>query len=416
MVPKANSDDCPSAHLEPNSKAVLTPAPHPIASFGDIFLPRPQAATKSLLSTDGLELTYNGRGALLRACLEVARKGKRQILLPAYHCPSGITPTIQAGLEPVFYRVRRDLTVDFEDLIAKVEAETAAVLVIHYFGVATDLQPLQFLRERGIEVIEDWSHSFLQGSPVRLSGGGGDYRIYSFWKLAPCVVGGGLWRLHGDDGRPSLAMQAPPVRERVVRLKRMLEEALNHSDYKRAKALFAHVEALRLSIRPVAEPTLPADLEPLSGESYYPFDLTLANSRMPALARRVLESCDLHKLAQKRRDNFNQYGQLLTSSTQLKVLYRVAPAETCPWVFPVLLTNRDKIDRGWREGGVALHTFGIYLHSALFKHTDSATITDATFLSEHMLCLSIHQGISAEQISSSAVIINRHMASCSVNA
>lgn len=384
---------------------------HPIASFGDILWAQRKHASQSLLNDPHLELTYNGRGALLRACTEIASRGKPNILLPAYHCPSGITPAIHAGLQPVFYRVRRDLSIDLDDLYRKADAKTAAVLVIHYFGVATDLQPLQTLRERGVQVIEDWSHSFLQGSPPRLAGGDSDYRIYSFWKLIPSMVGGGLWRRLPNKQAISSPMHASPLRERAVRLKRMFEDALNHSEYTRAKALFARFEALRVAGRPTARAATsdPKYTIP-NGESHYPFDLTLAKSRMPWLARRILESSDFYRVVQQRCTNFSHYGRLLGGTDQFQILYPVLPTNTCPWVFPVLLKNRNQIDHQWRSAGVALYTFGIYLHSALFKETDTDTIADAVYLSEHLLCLAIHQDIGVEQVAHSAATIGNYLA------
>jgi perosamine synthetase len=393
------------------SGQTLAPAAHPVASIAEIVWPVPQIASKLLLADPGLEFTYNGRGALFTVCQEIVSKGKRNILLPAYHCPSGVTPAIRAGLTPVFYRIRRDLTVDYEDLFAKVGPDTAAVLVIHYFGLATDLEPLKVLRKRGIDLIEDWSHSFLHVSPLRLAGGDSDYRIYSFWKLVPCMVGGGLWRRDVDDQRLRKAMPAPPMRERVVRLKRMLEEALSHSDHKRSKALVARLEATRLALRrPAATAALYVGEGTRPGESHYPFDLILANSRIPGTARKILHATDFARLAQKRRDNFSLYGRLLSNTGKLQVLHSRLTAEVCPWVFPVLLQQRNEIDYLWRAQGVALHTFGIYLHSALFKSTDEATIADAKFLSDHLLCLAIHQDIGTAQIDCSAATINRFLA------
>lgn len=381
---------------------------HPSATLGEILMPRARSASQAVLNVPGLEFTYNGRGALLRACTEIAQRGKRNILLPAYHCPSGITPAIQAGLNPVFYRIRRDLSIDFDDLRAKVDLNTAAILVIHYFGIASDLRLFQELRQRGVALIEDWSHSFLRGTPPTLSGGDSDYRIYSFWKLAPSAVGGGLWRRQNAYAHPRLAMPIPPLRERVVQLKRLMEEALNHSNHTVTRAVFLRLDALRMAWRrQAAPPVARIEASLLPGEAYYPFDVSLANCRMPALSRRILEACDFLSLTQKRRDNFNQYVQYLLPSDQLKLLHPALPPETCPWAFPVLLQQRSEIDHHWRAAGVGLYTFGIYLHSALFKNTDAATIADAKYLSQHMLCLSIHQSISAAQIKVAAGIINR---------
>ena len=146
------------------------------------------------------------------------------------------------------------------------------------------------------------------------------------------------------------------------------------------------------------------------GESYYPFDVGLATSGMPSLARRILESCNLADLATRRRDNFTQYTQLLARSNQMQILHNALLPESCPWVFPVLLERRSERDHRWRADGVALYTFGIYLHSALFKSGDSATIADAIYLAEHMLCFAIHQDIEAGQIEKSAATINRSLA------
>ncbi len=381
---------------------------HPSATFDEILMPRARSASQAVLNVPGLEFTYNGRGALLQACTEIAHSGKRNILLPAYHCPSGITPAIQAGLDPVFYRIRRDLSIDFDDLRAKVDLNTAAILVIHYFGIATDLRPFQVLRELGVVLIEDWSHSFLQGSPPTLSGGESDYRIYSFWKLSPSAVGGGLWRRRSANAKARLPLAAPPLHERVVRLKRLFEEALNQSKHTFTQGVFLWLEAMRKALRRPAAPQLTSiEASLLPGEAHYPFDLALANCRMPGLSRRILEACDFLSLTQKRRDNFNQYGQYLRSSDQLKLLHPALPPEACPWAFPVLLQQRSEIDHHWRASGVGLFTFGIYLHSALFKNTDATTIADAQYLSQHLLCLSIHQNISAAQIELAAGIINR---------
>ena len=372
-------------------------------------MPRLQADSRALLNDPGLELTYNGRGALLRACLEISHRRKRHILMPAYHCPSGITPAIHAGLHPVFYRIRRDLSIDYEDLYAKVDHNTAAILIIHYFGIASDIRPLQALRHDGIDVIEDWSHSFLQGSPPKLSGGDSDYRIYSFWKLVPSAVGGGLWRQRVAKDACRVPMNPPPLRERVGRLKRLLEVALYHSDYQRAKWVFTQIESFRLGLRRArvdAESTPGVDILP--GESHYPFDEVLANCRMPGLARRMLESSSFSEISHQRRDNFNHYGQFLNDLQGMTVLYRVLPKATCPWVFPVLLNHRDEIDYRWRDMGVALYTFGLYLHSALLQATDASTIADAHYLSKNLLCLAVHQDLNVNHIDRSVVAINRY--------
>ena len=395
--------------------SVSTPS-HPVATFHDLLRSQPRSSSREFLNVPGLQLTYNGRGALLRACTDIAGHGKHDILMPAFHCPSGITPAIRAGLRPVFYRIKRDLSIDFDDLNAKVTSCTAAVLVIHYFGMAVDLHRLRVHRERGIEIIEDWSHSFIQGVLYRLPGSIGDYCIYSFWKLVPCEVGGALWRRHASDASSRVRAPSPGFRERAVRLKKMLEAALAHSNYLRIQKMVTTLETLRVACRGSFVPG-PGLVPKVTGrgEDLYPFDLLLANCRLPGLSRRILESSNFPQVAARRRENFQRYNQLLQSTNQMQVLFPELPPETCPWVFPVLLNQRDEIDHVWRASGVALHTFGIALHSAVFEKTDEKTVADAQFLSAHVLCLAIHQDLTLQQIERSAYIINRYWASQRAN-
>lgn len=383
---------------------------HPTPTVRQLFWPPRSDAGQRLLATPGLELGYLARGALLRACEEIARATPtRRILLPAFHCPSGITPALMAGLTPVFYRIRRDLSIDHQDLMAKADDDTCAVLVIHFFGIEADLTPLAPLRARGVRLIEDWSHSFLQGDLPALAGrADSDYRVYSFWKLMPSGVGGGLLR---NPARRAEALPAPtpaPLKRRLIDFKQSLEEALEHGPPGLARSTFRGLERVRLALKPgrqapAASAALPAATIP--GEARYPVDRRLVQSAMPPLARRILEAHEPGDVARRRRDNFRRYAQSLHAGGRLTLLYDELPAQACPWVFPVLLEGRDAIDHTWRAQGVGLHTFGIYLHSRLFEGTDMATVDDARYLAAHLLCLAIHQDISGPQIQRAVGII-----------
>lgn len=383
------------------------PAAHPLPAPGQLLLPpRAQAANQALLlQQPGLSLSYNARGALLEAGSELADDSARtEVLVPGFHCPSGIIPLLQAGLKPVFYRVGRDLGLDHQDLLAKVGPRTRAVLVIHFFGFEYDLAPLQALRAQGIALIEDWSHSFLRSDPLRLPRPQGDYQVFSFWKLVPCGVGGGLRRLGAPDARP-WPRPRPPRREALVRFKRDLEEALAHSPHRRSHAAFQTLERWRLgrgAVVPSAADQAPA---PARGEDHYPFDPVLARAALPPLARRLLLGADLAAVAARRRANYLAYARLLPRDARLRPLRPELDEATCPWVYPVLLQDRDRIDRQWRAAGVALHTFGIWLHSALAREADRATREDAEFLARELLCLAVHQDLSPADIERSSALV-----------
>ena len=385
---------------------------HPVATPGQLFYARPHAASAALLADPKLELTYNGRGALHRACLEIVAGGRSEVLLPGFHCPSGVTPVLEAGLRPVFYRITRRMEVDFDDLLSKIGANTAAVVVIHFFGLPTNLSPLLGLRERGVTLIEDWSHSFLEGESVRLPHVIGDYAVFSFWKLVPSGVGGGLWRANGVSRSQRARGDAPPLHERMVRFKRMLEESLDHSDQNLARTAFRALERARLHVKGfmggsagVAWKTSDRDQEVFRGEDHYEFDTRLAGCRMPGTAYRILAATDFSDIVHRRRANFRAYFERLPASYGgMQSLVRHLPDTACPWIFPLLLEGRDAIDHEWQAAGVSLHTFGIWLHSALLQ-SDDATRGDARFLADRLLCLSVHQGLSLARVERSADIL-----------
>lgn len=374
--------------------------PHPTAPLKSLLFPRPQAATIRLLQTPGLELTFNARGALLAAFSEIAAKGGRKVLVPAFHCPSAISPVLLAGLEPVFYRIKRDLTIDYMDLLSMVDPSVSAVLVIHFMGLIPNLAPLATLQRTGVVIVEDCSHSFFEINPIRLTGHpGSDYRIYSFWKILPCGVGGGLLRSVSvlRAGAHPARGQAP-LKQRLRNYKHLMEASIEHSGFSAMLAPMRLLESIRNRLR---KPRRLPDIDRaaiLRGEDYYPVEPELMHSTIPAYVIKIMENSDLEAVARQRRLNYARFSAQAGLLGAMQPLAPPLSAHSCPWVFPVLLKGRDGIDRKLKTAGVQLHTFGLYLHSALFDKGDARTVADAQFLAEHVLCLSVHQDLTEDNI------------------
>lgn len=385
--------------------------PHPIAPLKSLFFSRPQAAATSLLQTPGLELTFNARGALLAAFSEISAADGRKVLVPAFHCPSAISPVLLAGLEPVFYRIKRDLTIDYEDLLEKVDPEVSAILVIHFFGLIPDLAPLAMVKKNGVKIVEDCSHSFLEVNPIQLTGSlESDYRIYSFWKILPSGIGGGLLRSASSTEvfLPPNRVKAP-MKKRLRNYKNLMEESIENSGHRSLRTLMRLLESVRNSLRNSV--SLPSDNHPqtMRGEDYYPIESDLMHSTMPAHCRRIIEASDLHSIAVQRRLNYARFSTQVRLLGTMQPLLPLLSEHTCPWVYPVLLKDRDSIDRKLKAAGVQLHTFGIYLHSALFEKGDTRTIADARFLASHVLCLSVHQDLTVRDVDQSVKVIQHEI-------
>src|ERR1700726_3419115 len=111
--------------------------PHPTLRFSDIF-PRHKQSLRPRKGSPRLYLTYNGRAALYQLLLSLPRETRDIVLLPAFHCTALVEPVVRAGFRPVFYRIKKDLTIDVEDLRAKSSSRDALIIVVHFFGFPAD--------------------------------------------------------------------------------------------------------------------------------------------------------------------------------------------------------------------------------------------------------------------------------------
>lgn len=136
-----------------------------------------------------------------------------QVVLPAFigyseREGSGVfDPVRSSGLQPVFYSLKDDLSVDLSSLKEAVTQVTpgSVVVLIHYFG-RTDpglAEVAALCRDRGLHLLEDLAHAYFThhlGSPA---GRTGHAAIYSLHKMLP-VADGGMLQIRGSTwSRPS---------------------------------------------------------------------------------------------------------------------------------------------------------------------------------------------------------------------
>jgi dTDP-4-amino-4,6-dideoxygalactose transaminase len=135
-----------------------------------------------------------GRAALLMALRAVAPglHAGDQVCVPNFICRQAVDAVRQAGAVPVFFPVRRDLTVDAAGFCSAFTSQTRAAIVAHYFGCA--LQNIAELaavcRERGVPLIEDCAQALGARLNGRPAGTFGDVAVYSFTKSDWCYGGG----------------------------------------------------------------------------------------------------------------------------------------------------------------------------------------------------------------------------------
>lgn len=116
-----------------------------------------------------------------------------EVVMPSISFVASANATIERGTKPVFCDVdRRTLNATAETIEAALTPRTKAVMLIHYGGLPTDMDPiLELLRPRGIRLIEDSACSVASVYRGRACGTLGDIGVWSFGPNKILVTGDG---------------------------------------------------------------------------------------------------------------------------------------------------------------------------------------------------------------------------------
>lgn len=124
-----------------------------------------------------------------------------EVLIPGFLWVSCIAAVVRAGAIPVLVEVDAGLTMDPEDLAAKVTSRSRVVLVVHMCGAPAEMDGIMAVaREHGLAVVEDMAQAngaTFGGRPV---GAFGDVAAISF-QLNKIVTAGEGGLLATDDDR-----------------------------------------------------------------------------------------------------------------------------------------------------------------------------------------------------------------------
>lgn len=131
----------------------------------------------------------SGSNALFMAVSLLDLPPGSEVILPSFTWVSCAQAIILAGHKPVFCDVDLcTMNVRCEDIQDKITHNTAAIMVVHYAGLAVDMEPILAL---GYPVIEDAAHALDSTYKGKPCGAIGDVGIYSFDAVKNLTVGEG---------------------------------------------------------------------------------------------------------------------------------------------------------------------------------------------------------------------------------
>jgi dTDP-4-amino-4,6-dideoxygalactose transaminase len=160
------------------------------------FSRRVETRLAAMLGVSRVLLTTSCTHALELALLALEIGPGDEVVCPSFTFVSTANAVLRVGAKPVFAEIEeRTLGLDVVDVARRLTPRTAAILPVHYAGIAPEMGPLLALAaSRGLKVIEDAAQGLGATWRERALGTLGDAGCFSFHetKNVACGEGGAL--------------------------------------------------------------------------------------------------------------------------------------------------------------------------------------------------------------------------------
>jgi dTDP-4-amino-4,6-dideoxygalactose transaminase len=177
------------------------------------FTKKCHALLESELGVAKALLTTSCTHALEMAALLLDIKSHDEVLIPSFTFVSSVNAFVLRGARPVFIDIRPDtLNLDETKLEERITSRTKVIVVIHYAGVACDMDVILKVAEKhGIPVVEDNAHGLFGKYKGRYLGTFGCLASQSFHETKNFTCGEGGALLIND---PRYVERAEIIREK----------------------------------------------------------------------------------------------------------------------------------------------------------------------------------------------------------
>ncbi len=177
------------------------------------FTQRCQGWLESRLGTAKALLTHSGTAALEMAAILCGLEPGDEVIMPSFTFVSTANAVVLQRAVPVFVDIRPDtFNIDETRIEAAITPRTRAIFVVHYGGVACDMDAIMDLaRRHRLMVVEDAAHAILAGYDGRPLGSFGDLAAFSFHETKNLISGEGGALAVND---PQLVERAEIIRQK----------------------------------------------------------------------------------------------------------------------------------------------------------------------------------------------------------
>jgi dTDP-4-amino-4,6-dideoxygalactose transaminase len=138
-------------------------------------------------------LTHSCTAALEMAAILLELQARDEVIMPSYTFVSTANAFVLRGAVPVFVDIRPDtLNLDEAQIEAAITSRTRAIMVVHYAGVACEMDPIHDIaRKHGLVLIEDAAQAILSTYKCRPLGSIGSLAALSFHETKNIIAGEG---------------------------------------------------------------------------------------------------------------------------------------------------------------------------------------------------------------------------------
>lgn len=363
----------------------------PILSFG-YFLGGRARQVSSVLDVGDSVLLTSGRDAIATALKEIGVESKSaKVLLPAYNCKVMVEAVLGVQAEPVLYRIHPDLTVDLDDIRAKIRNGVEALIVVHYFGFPQQLSDLRKLcDETGVSLIEDCAHAFygdFDGSPP---GAVGDYAIASLMKFFPIYDGGCLVSRHHP------LRNKPPgsggLRFEIKAIINILERSVEYARLRPINWLLMPLIKLKdLVWRRTKMSNKPLEMDavgPGAADGGYGFDPSWLKVRISRISELIFKRSSALRCTNKRRENFRYFMDAFDNISGCRPIFTKLPDGVYPYVYPLYIDNPEFVFPLIKMQGVPMFRW---------EDVENGVCDNASLYSQHLLQFPCHEEIREDE-------------------
>lgn len=378
----------------------------PRLSLG-MLLPSPRRG--SVIAPVGGSRTYYlfwARNAIYHGLTALKIGPGDNVLVPSFHCTSVVEPMLRHGAQVKFYNIENDLSPKISDIEEKIDRNTRALFVIHYFGFPQKIEAFkQLARRYGLFLIEDCAHVLTgnaqNGAPL---GSFGDISIFSWRKFLPLYDGGQLV-INNPELEVSIPADGGSLLFSFKVANNILDKLIDGSDHKLVQKMTRISRIPSVIVRRLSRANGHAS-KALDVSSYdLDFDLASVNLKMSALSKYILRNIDLTDVVAKRRDNYLRLLDALKSFAGVTCVYPDLKENLCPWVFPLLVHGSGDFHLRLRASGIPAFTWSGVIHPSL----PLDQFPKSRFLYDNLVFLPIHQSLNEKQIAAMIYVLQKEL-------